>query len=311
MAWVSALKPPTPYPPPMAQRAVYTALLGRYEALAEQPVATGSDLPFICLTDDPELRSETWDVRLVTPALDMDPVRSARTLKITGHAELAAYDETLWIDARVRLRADPATILDSWLDGSDLTVARHSFRPDVVTEFEEVLIAGLDEPSRPYEQLTHYTTTAPALLEAQVPWTAVLARRRTPEVERAMAEWLLHVVRYSRRDQLSFVHATARAGVAARLVEIDNYRSELHEWLGVESRSGRRHIWAVSESLRPPVARIGELQIRLEETEKALTGTIRQRDAEIAELRREVRQLHRRLARRQARVQELKAERKA
>lgn len=293
----------------MAQRAVYTALLGRYEALAEQPVAAGSDVPFICLTDDPELRSDSWDVRLVTPALDMDPVRSARALKITGHAELAAYDETLWVDARVRLKADPATILDEWLDGSDLTVAKHSFRPDVVTEFEEVLIAGLDESARLYEQLTHYTTTAPALLDAQVPWTAILARRRTPDVERAMAEWLLHVVRYSRRDQLSFVHATGRAGVAARLVEIDNYRSDLHEWLGVESRSGRRHVWAVSESLRPPVARIGELQIRLEETTKGLVATIKERDDQIAALKQEAGVLRRKLARRNARVQELKGER--
>jgi hypothetical protein len=295
----------------MVRRAVYTALLGRYEALAEQPVAVDSQVPFICLTDDPDLRSDTWDVRLVEPALDMDPVRSARALKITGHEEVAAYDETLWIDARVRLQTDPSTILDSWLDGADLAVAKHSFRPDVVTEFEEVLIAGLDESSRLYEQLTHYATTSAALLEAQVPWTAILARRRTPEVERAMDEWLLHVVRYSRRDQLSFVHAVARAGVEARLVEIDNYRSDLHVWLGVESRSGRRHLWSVSDSLRPPVARIGELQIRLEETTASLVATIEERDAEIAELMREVGSLRRKLARRHARVVELRTELKA
>jgi hypothetical protein len=291
----------------MVQRAVYTALLGRYEALAEQPVAAASAVPFICFTDDPDLSSETWDVRLVEPALDMDPVRSARALKITGHPDLAGFDETLWVDARVRLLADPAAILDSWLDGADLTLPQHSFRPDVVSEFEEVLIAGLDESSRLYEQLTHYTTIAPDLLGSQVPWTAILARRRGPAVDRAMAEWLLHVVRYSRRDQLSFVHATARAGVDARLVALDNYRSDLHEWLGTESRSGRRSIWAVSESLRPPVARIGELQIRLTETTEALTATIAARDAEIARLTDEVSGLRRKLARRRARLRELRA----
>src|SRR5207253_1606156 len=108
--------------------------------------------------------------------------------------------------------------------------------------------------ARLYEQLTHYSTTAPDLLEAPVAWTALLARRRTPEVGRAMAEWLLHVIRYSRRDQLSFVHATSRAGVQPRLVDLDNHRSDIHEWLGIESRSGRRQVWQVSQSLRPPTA---------------------------------------------------------
>jgi hypothetical protein len=38
---------------------VYTTLIGGYEKLNEQSVATNSRLPFICLTDDPDLRSET------------------------------------------------------------------------------------------------------------------------------------------------------------------------------------------------------------------------------------------------------------
>ena len=73
-----------------------------------------------------------------------------------------------------------------------------------------------------------------------------------------MEGWPLHVVRYSRRDQLSFVHAVSRAGVEPRLVDLDNYSSDIHRWLGVESRSSRRHLLSVSESLRPPIAQLGE-----------------------------------------------------
>ena len=288
------------------QRAVYTALLGRYEALAEQPVATASAVPFICFTDDPDLRSDTWDVRQVTPAFDLDPVRSARTLKITGHPDLAAYDETLWIDARVRLTVDPALVLDAWLDGTDLATARHSYRPDVVTEFEEVLLAGLDEASRLYEQLTHYTTTAPDLLEAPVPWTALLARRRSPDVDRAMSEWLLHVIRYSRRDQLSFVHALARMGVEPRLVDLDNHLSDVHEWLGVESRSSRHHLYGVSDSLRPPIARIGELRLQLEQATVLMVETVAAREETIAILEERIVGLQAQLSRRQEKVRELR-----
>ena len=75
--------------------AVYTALLGGYERLNDdQP--RDSDLPFICFTDDPRLRSTTWDVRLVEPAFPLDLVRSQRDIKLRGHASLEEFSETLY-----------------------------------------------------------------------------------------------------------------------------------------------------------------------------------------------------------------------
>src|SRR4051794_40845429 len=188
------------------RRVVYTALVGGYEQPLPQPVAAGSDIDFVCFTDDPELVSDEWEVRLLEPAFGADRVRSSRAVKILGHASLAAYDETLWIDQRVRLRVDPAMILADWLARGDLVVPRHSYRADVVTEFQVVLDAGLDESSRLYEQLTHYAGLRPELLQHPVPWTGILARRRTPEVDRGSEQWFRNVLRYSRRDQLSFVH---------------------------------------------------------------------------------------------------------
>src|SRR5688572_10939275 len=55
---------------------VYTTLIGGYEPLNEQPVAASSRVPFVCLTDDPNLASDTWQIRHVTPLFGMDPVRS-------------------------------------------------------------------------------------------------------------------------------------------------------------------------------------------------------------------------------------------
>lgn len=249
----------------MVRRAVYTALIGGYEALVEQPLAAGSDVDFICFTDDPDLTSQTWQIRQVDALLPLDPVRSARWLKIEGHPDLAAYDETLWIDARIRLRKDPAAILDDWLANDDFALPLHSFRDSVVAEFEVILQLGMDDSSRLYEQLTHYTSVGPERLASPVLWTALLARRRTEPVARAMREWIVHVLRYSRRDQLSVVEALGRAGLKPRLVTLDNHESDLHEWVAARGRDPRLPIFTVSASLQPPVAAIGELQQRLVE----------------------------------------------
>ena len=52
---------------------VYATLLGQYEELNELSAALVSGIPFTCLTDDPKLRSATWQIRLVDPALGSVP----------------------------------------------------------------------------------------------------------------------------------------------------------------------------------------------------------------------------------------------
>ena len=214
-----------------AMRGVYTALIGAYERLNEQPVAASSTVPFTCFTDDPGLRSDTWRIVRVDPAFAQDPVRSARRLKILGHPSLDELDETLWIDNSVVLSASPDDILDEWLDGTDVAMPRHSFRDTLMDEFDAVVSAGLDDPARVYEQLQHYADVAPRVLGQPPLWSALIARRHTPAVSRFNALWYEHVLRYSRRDQLSVLMAMSLApDVSVRAVEIDNYASDLHRW---------------------------------------------------------------------------------
>jgi hypothetical protein len=269
---------------PVPARIVYTALLGGHEELLEQPVARSSPVPFVCFTDDPSLRSDDWEIQLVEPALAADAIRSARALKILGHPRLDAFDETLWIDNRVRLRVDPTPLLDGWLLESELAVPGHSFRADVVTEFGAVLAAGLDEAARLYEQLTHYTVLAPDLLLAPAPWTGIVARRRTEAVATGMRQWLTHVFRYSRRDQLSFVQAMHETSTRWTSVKLDNLESEVHEWRDPVGRSPRPQPFQVADSLQPPIAALAELRLSLEQRIADLASSLEAREETIRQL---------------------------
>lgn len=223
----------------MTRRVVYTALIGGYERLLEQPVAAGSEVAFVCFTDDPGLTSSTWDVRLVEPPQPGDPVRSARTLKIRGHSDLDDYDETLWIDNSVLLTVDPARILDDWLAATDLAIPAHSFRSTIGAEFDAVMNEGFDDPERLGAQLATYAELFPGWLEHRALWTGMLARRWSDGTRTTMAFWLDEVLRFSRRDQLSIGSALARSGQAVRVVEIDNNASPLHRWPVTDGRRDR------------------------------------------------------------------------
>lgn len=271
-------------------RAVYTALMGGYERLQEQPAAEGSSIPFICLTDDPTLTSGTWDVRLVRPAFERDSVRSARAAKILGDPVLDGFDETLWVDNKVLLTADPGVVLDKFLADADVAVIHHSYRTSLVAEFDEVARVGLDEPARIYEQLIHYAETKPHLLDQQPYWSAILARRWTPAVRAAMQDWMNHVLRYSRRDQLSMPYALDGLD-GVRVLDVDNHGSEWHTWttdhvsLRVDATTRSN---AFRTSIRAPLAGAAALQAELASVRAELTAEQQRGSAaraEVADLR--------------------------
>lgn len=276
-------------------RAVYTALIGGYEELNEQPVAARSDVPFVCFTDDPSLRSETWEIVLVDPVLRADSSRSSRQLKLVAdHPRLADCDQTLWIDNSVVLKVVPEQLLDEWLDDADLAIPRHSYRERVIDEFDAVVKAGFDEPSRVYEQLHHYLEVAPHVLELPVLWNALIARRRTPQVARLGEAWWQQVLRYSRRDQLSVRMALELVpGVRLREVTLDNHESPLHRWPVAPGRRRTGFDRDPLESLKPVAARLRAVELAQQETETSLADTkvelddLRvERDAAVAELAR-------------------------
>jgi hypothetical protein len=314
---------------------VYTALMGGYETLREEPLAHESGADFVCFTDDRHLTSRTWQVVRVAPWLATDPVRSSRRLKICGHPELERYDQSLWIDNTVELLSRPEDFVDDWLDGVDLAAPLHSGQASVLTEAEAILDLGKDDAVRVYEQIAHYSRHAHAVLGANPHWTGMLARRRTPEVAAAMQTWWEHVLRFSRRDQLSFSVVMAECDVRLRSLSLPNLESPLHRWPRSEGRVVRRSD-DLRDALRPPIVQIAALEqererltletasrdVLVEELTAERVWLVAesdklQRDAQVAdirirelendltEVRTRARRLRRRLRRQRARRQEL------
>lgn len=263
---------------------LYSVLFDGYELVNEQPeIADSFDdhCARILLTDDPTISSDFWTVVVVDPALPGDPIRSQRLLKIIGHPLIAAYTRSLYIDNSVTLRQHPSSILDAWLtDDVDLSVPTHSFRTVLLDEFDAVSDFGFDDGARVHEQLLHYAAAYPDELEGPVAWTALLARRASPSVNEAMRRWADHVLRYSRRDQLSFPVATA--GLPKAQVDIDNFASAMHTWPAELGRNAPR-----GKARRPAGPLLAERR-RLERHAVQLEAQIAEQAGEIERLHTQV-----------------------
>lgn len=258
---------------------VYTTLIGGYEPLNEQPVAASSRVPFVCLTDDANLASDTWQIRHVTPLFGMDPVRSQRALKLNPQDFLQDFDCSLYIDNSVLLKIEPEAVIEQHLGASGFCLPPHSFRESVLDEFIEVDALGLDEPARSFEQLHHYTVEFPEVLQEKPFWTGILLRDHRNAKVRAMLElWWAHVQRYSRRDQLSINVAFARAGVQPDVLGVDNFDSWLHTWPhNVHRKMHTPTTWP--STLNHPIARARQLERDIDQHLQTIDALTRDKNA--------------------------------
>jgi hypothetical protein len=221
------------------RRVLYTVVTGEYEVLNESEISDPG-VHAICFTDSPDLVSATWEVVQFTPSFARDPIRSQRLIKILGHSRLDEYDEWLYIDNTVRLTVAPSVILDEWLKESDLAIPTHSYRESTRDEFAVVQDGDLDSYERLEEQLHHYQENFECPLEERPLWTAIIARRPTPLVRDWAETWAKHVLRYSRRDQLSVTVALEISQLEVNRIQIDNFLSPLHQWPILNDRKVER-----------------------------------------------------------------------
>ncbi|MGF1500755.1 MAG: glycosyltransferase domain-containing protein [Paracoccaceae bacterium] len=256
----------TPQDNQAGKRVVYTAVMGGYEQFADATIQADDRTDLICFTDDPALTSDRWQIVHIPPRLINDSIRSARFVKIMGPELLAEYDESLWIDNSVALEAPVSDVFDRLLADCDFGLPLHSFRQSVSAEFDAVVDTGFDDVARVYEQLLHYASTEKAVLEQKPFWTAILARKHTPSVRDAMEQWWEHVLRYSRRDQLSINFILNNRDFRINAVDIDNFKSDFHRWPVLQNRLASRgransFVEAVAST---PSARLGVLERKCE-----------------------------------------------
>ncbi len=218
--------------PERSSLCVYTVKIGNYDSLLEQPVAAQSSAKFICFTDDKTLKSDTWEIRLIEPMLPADLPRSSRYPKICAHRYLPDYELSIYMDANVVLTAPPERVIDELFRPAacDMVCLQNDKSDSLMRELFAVVAGGYDDAARCVEQVNHYYLSLHYPSDPPI-WGGLLIRRHNAEaVIQAMELWFTHVLRYSRRDQLSFGYVAASLGFPYRALPLTNTDSGYHQW---------------------------------------------------------------------------------
>lgn len=181
-------------------------MFGYSEVFCDYKITCRKETDFICFTDDPDLTSDFWDVRFVGKSL-LDPARFAKLYKALPNIYLSGYSRSVYLDNTVRLTCDADDLFEILPAGSDdcpIFMFNHPWRDCVYAEAEAVIKAGYDDPAVIAAQMAAYRSLGYPERNGLNAGTMLIRRHDSPLLNLVMREWHGQVLRYSKRDQLSF-----------------------------------------------------------------------------------------------------------
>ena len=81
---------------------IYSCIYGGYEDLHD-PEFREPDTDYVIFTDDPDLKSDFWEIRLVPTTEGMHGARFHKRMKCLPQIWLSEYKTSVWLDANLRI----------------------------------------------------------------------------------------------------------------------------------------------------------------------------------------------------------------
>jgi hypothetical protein len=107
---------------------------------------------------------------------------------------------------------------------------RHPWRDCAYDEAEEVLRGDMDSELRVREQMDQYDRSGFPRHAGLIASTFLLRRHSDETLKRFAEMWFSHVLRYSKRDQLSFNFAARKTGFSYRALDLDIAANDIFSW---------------------------------------------------------------------------------
>ena len=235
----------------MRNFAVYSVLTGSYEKLNDQLPKKFPNTRFICFTDNKELRSENWFIKVIESKENLSPHRLSRRLKMQPWRYISDIDELLYIDNTVTLTKEPLLFYDELIKDTDMGFISHSFH---MTMYEE-MYSIIDNNLVNHNEIIHWASLAPTFesnyFDMKPIWGGIIARRKSNLSLEFGKEWWFEYLRSPARDQLTLAVVASRFRKDINISNFDNQKSSYHFWPNRlrESRKPRTLLEGKSDSL--------------------------------------------------------------
>ncbi|WP_035244631.1 glycosyltransferase [Desulfonatronovibrio hydrogenovorans] len=243
--------------------AIYTAITGCCDNLSD-PESIIPGIDYICFTDNPHLRSDVWDIRLL-PSNGFDYARKAKLPKILPHRFLPDYQISLWIDGNIRIKDSLLGLIIDTLCKWNIALFRHpENRQSIEQELHSCIKLNKDDPKILNRQIASYKTEGFSNNQAFPACGIILRRHNHPKIMSAMESWWDEIMTHSFRDQLSFPYVAWKHELKYKVIH-DNLRDNKYfKWYKHDIKTSKEKIQKEYEQsdvvfLSSPGSGLGEL----------------------------------------------------
>ena len=181
---------------------VYTAVTGEYDEPII-PSYVNKDFDYICFTDNPQLKSDFWTIKLMEEE-DIDNIRRVRKYKILPHKYLSEYDYSIWIDTNFEITANLEDYIHKYSKENKLLAIKHEFRDCIYQEAETCINSNKDSSDVITKQIDEYKKEGYPEHNGLIASGILFRNHNDKQVIKVMQDWYNQLENYSYRDQLSF-----------------------------------------------------------------------------------------------------------
>lgn len=215
----------------MPKKVVYTVITGKYDGLLSQPKAEGWD--YICFTDDPNLKSDCWDVRLLPEELNnLSAAKKNRCVKILAHKFLPQYDFSLYIDGNVSILGDINVFVENFCKETDgyIFIGEHPHRNCIYKEEATVVKIKKDKQEITGKQVEEYRKEGFPENYGLTQNCIIFRYHKHKECIKLMEFWWNEVKNKSHRDQLSLFYSKWKTNTQIKCLPKVIFNSNYFKW---------------------------------------------------------------------------------
>ena len=203
--------------------AIVTAIFGDYDDLHELPEDHGFD-EAICLTDNPNMRSKTWDIRLEQKS--DNPRLLAKRPKMQPQRYVEA-DAWVWVDGQIQTKKGFSEFARSQI-GEQVAAFQHPERACIYEEAEVVKSRNLARREVINHQMALYKKAG--MPERFGLWECAVLVWPKSGLELGRL-WLQEVRRQSLRDQLALPFLSWSRGIKVETLEGHSRSNPFTHWI--------------------------------------------------------------------------------
>ena len=248
----------------MNKKVIYTSVFGCTEENnyhLHKPDVPLDGWDFICFTDNPNFKSNLWNVCLVKPLYD-DGARDAKRYKLKPHVFLKDYDISVWHDIEVKITKDIDSLVTDMLSENNLAILNHELcgrtvsgdlnvRKCVYEEARFIQWLGDNNPKKKYKdnmdiihaQVDRYRKEGYPENNGLARTTVMIMKHNEDDVKEQMDTWWEEMKYGSRRDQISFNYSAWKNGFKFTYIheDIDDnpYFLYMKKWRQIKRKEKR------------------------------------------------------------------------